>query len=54
VACVAAGVHDLTRRMVAAMSISVPTVRWSDDIAAALATMVTEGARRLSDQLGAT
>jgi DNA-binding IclR family transcriptional regulator len=54
VACVAAGVHDLTRRMVAAMSISVPTVRWSDDIAAALAAMVTEGARRLSNQLGAT
>ncbi|HEX5403939.1 MAG TPA: IclR family transcriptional regulator [Pseudonocardiaceae bacterium] len=52
VACVAAGVHDRTHTMVAAMSISVPTVRWSDDIAAALALVVTEGARRLSTLLG--
>jgi IclR family KDG regulon transcriptional repressor len=54
VACVAAGVRDRTGGIVAAMSISVPTVRWSDDIAAALAEVVTEGARRLSTRLGAT
>src|SRR4029079_16682947 len=30
VRCVSAGVRDHTGRMVAAMSISVPTIRWTD------------------------
>lgn len=54
VACVAAGVRDRTRAMVAALSISVPTVRWSPDIARRWSTVVTEGADRLSALLGFT
>jgi IclR family KDG regulon transcriptional repressor len=52
VACVAAPVHDSTGSMVAAMSISVPTVRWTDDVAERWALAVTEGAAQLSTQLG--
>lgn len=52
VACVAAGVRDRTRAMVAAMSISVPTVRWSPDIAARWSATVADGAARLATQLG--
>jgi DNA-binding IclR family transcriptional regulator len=52
VACVAAPVHDRTRTMVAAMSISVPTVRWTDEVATRWATMITEGANQLSAILG--
>jgi IclR family transcriptional regulator, KDG regulon repressor len=52
VACVAAPVHDRTTAMVAALSISVPTVRWTDDVADRWAVAVTEGAGRLSAQLG--
>lgn len=52
VACVAAPVYDRSRDMVAAMSISVPTVRWTDDVADRWAAMVTDGAGRLSTLLG--
>jgi DNA-binding IclR family transcriptional regulator len=52
VACVAAPVYDSTGKMAAAMSISVPTVRWTDEIARRWATTVTEGAHQLSTQLG--
>jgi DNA-binding IclR family transcriptional regulator len=38
--------------MVAAMSISVPTVRWTDDVAQRWASEVTDGAGQLSAQLG--
>jgi DNA-binding IclR family transcriptional regulator len=54
VACVAAGVRDRTRDMVAALSISVPTVRWSAPIADRWSVAVTEGAARLSALLGFT
>jgi DNA-binding IclR family transcriptional regulator len=50
--CVAAGVHDHTGRMVAAMSISVPSTRWDAAARARLPTLVQEGAQRLSENLG--
>jgi IclR family transcriptional regulator, KDG regulon repressor len=52
VACVAAPVHDHTGTMVAAISISVPTVRWSHQREQELAALATEGAGKLSTQLG--
>jgi DNA-binding IclR family transcriptional regulator len=52
VRCVAAGVHDHTARMVAAMSISVPSIRWTDENAAAWTELIGRGARGLSERLG--
>ncbi|WP_243422616.1 IclR family transcriptional regulator [Micromonospora globispora] len=52
VRCVAAGVRDHTGAMVAAMSISVPTTRWSDGSRAKLMDLVRDGAARLSDNVG--
>lgn len=52
VACVAAPVRDRTGGMIAAMSISVPTVRWTDAMARQWAVMVTDGAAHLSGLLG--
>lgn len=54
VACVAAGVRARAGELVAAMSISVPTVRWSPEIADRWSAVVTEGAARLSALLGFT
>lgn len=51
-ACVAAPVHDASREMVAAISISVPTARWNTDTADTLASHVRTGARELSMRLG--
>jgi IclR family KDG regulon transcriptional repressor len=51
-ACIAAGVYDGSGTMVAAMSIAVPTLRWDDDSQDKLGTLVADGARRLSTQLG--
>ena len=53
VACVAAGVYDHTAAMVAAMSISVPMVRWADRTEDEWAKLVTVGAQMLSGRLGA-
>ena len=52
VACVAAPVRDRTSGVVAALSISVPIPRWSDEVAAELAELVREGAATLSERLG--
>ena len=52
VACVAAPVRDRSGAMVAAMSISVPTVRWTTEVAQQWAVIVTEGADQLSKLLG--
>jgi DNA-binding IclR family transcriptional regulator len=52
VACVAAGVFDHAGEMVAAMSISVPTSRWSAERQERWGELVAEGARALSAQLG--
>lgn len=52
VRCVAAGVYDHTGRMVAAMSVSTPIMRWNDDNAAQWAELIAEGAQSLSQRLG--
>jgi IclR family KDG regulon transcriptional repressor len=52
VACVAAPVTDRSGRTVAAMSISVPTVRWTEDRQVGLAELVRQGATALSARLG--
>jgi IclR family transcriptional regulator, KDG regulon repressor len=51
--CVAAPVRDHRGETVAAISISVPTPRWSDERAQGLARLVRTGAERLSTRLGA-
>jgi IclR family KDG regulon transcriptional repressor len=50
--CVAAPVYDHDHVMVAAMSISVPTIRWSAAHAARYAELVRRGAADLSRRLG--
>jgi IclR family KDG regulon transcriptional repressor len=50
--CVAAPVYDHTGAMVAAMSISVPSLRWSDDRRREWGELVREGAATLSRRLG--
>jgi IclR family transcriptional regulator, KDG regulon repressor len=54
IACVAAAVRDATGSVVAAMSISVPTIRWSDAVKPQLAHTVRTGALELSRRLGHT
>jgi IclR family KDG regulon transcriptional repressor len=53
-ACVAAPIHDRAGTCVAAMSISVPTLRWNDHTRVQYAGLVREGARAVSVRLGAT
>jgi IclR family transcriptional regulator, KDG regulon repressor len=50
--CVAAPVYDHDQTMVAALSISVPTMRWSAAHAARYAELVRRGAADLSARLG--
>jgi IclR family KDG regulon transcriptional repressor len=50
--CVAAPVHDRTGAAVAAMSISVPSVRWSAEREQLLAAQIVESAREVSTALG--
>ncbi|MBC6459704.1 IclR family transcriptional regulator [Actinomadura sp. HBU206391] len=52
VRCVAAPVYDHTGAMVAAMSISVPTLRWNDDRRREWGELVRRGAMGLSGRLG--
>jgi IclR family KDG regulon transcriptional repressor len=52
VSCVAAPVRDRTGRVVAALSISVPMVRWSEGRQAELADLAVKGADQLSERLG--
>jgi DNA-binding IclR family transcriptional regulator len=52
VSCVAAPVYDDSGTMVAAMSISVPMLRWNDEIRAKWSELVRRGADALSERLG--
>lgn len=52
VQCVAAGVYDRSGTMVAAMSISVPTIRWDKQRRAEWTALVRTGAADLSRRLG--
>lgn len=52
VACVASAVRDSTGEVVAAMSISVPLLRWDDRRERELAQLAIEGAEALSTRLG--
>ncbi|CAM5524375.1 IclR family transcriptional regulator [Streptomyces hirsutus] len=52
VSCVAAPVRDRTGQVVAALSISVPMIRWSDDRLVELEQLAAKGADDLSERLG--
>ncbi|KIF71274.1 IclR family transcriptional regulator [Streptomyces sp. AcH 505] len=52
VSCVAAPVRDSRGRVVAALSISVPMIRWSDERESELAQLASNGANALSARLG--
>lgn len=52
VACFAVPIHDDTNTVVAAMSISVPIIRWSNERQKELTSLVIEGGRKLSHRLG--
>ncbi|MEU9198592.1 IclR family transcriptional regulator [Streptomyces sp. NPDC048332] len=52
VSCVAAPVRDRSGRVVAALSVSVPMIRWSEEREAELAALAAEGAEALSGRLG--
>ncbi|NLU71634.1 IclR family transcriptional regulator [Streptomyces sp. HNM0575] len=52
VSCVAAPVRDASGKSVAALSISVPTVRWSEERRDELADLAVKGAAELSCRLG--
>src|SRR5205823_15111138 len=52
VGCVSAPVYDHTGRMVAAMSISVPMIRWTEERRAEWTELVRGGAAGLSRRLG--
>jgi DNA-binding IclR family transcriptional regulator len=52
VSCVAAPVHDRSGRVVAALSISVPMIRWSEERMAELTGLAVKGAAQLSERLG--
>jgi IclR family transcriptional regulator, KDG regulon repressor len=52
VSCVAAPVRDRTGRVVAALSISAPVIRWSDEREEELSRLAAKGADALSVRLG--
>ncbi|RKN45738.1 IclR family transcriptional regulator [Streptomyces hoynatensis] len=52
VSCVAAPVLDRSGQVVAALSISVPMIRWSEERQRELTGLAVEGAGRLSERLG--
>lgn len=52
VSCVAAPVRDRSGRVVAALSISVPMVRWSEERRGELGRLAASGAAELSERLG--
>jgi IclR family transcriptional regulator, KDG regulon repressor len=52
VSCVAAPVRDRTGKVVAALSISVPMIRWSEERRGELEQLAAKGAAELSERLG--
>ncbi|MFF8727535.1 IclR family transcriptional regulator [Streptomyces sp. NPDC015171] len=52
VSCVAAPVRDRTGLVVAALSVSVPMIRWSEERRAELEQLAARGAAELSERLG--
>ncbi|WP_329285243.1 IclR family transcriptional regulator [Streptomyces sp. NBC_00691] len=52
VSCVAAPVRDRSGRVVAALSVSVPVHRWSEDRENELTALAVQGAGRLAERLG--
>ncbi|MFE6061109.1 IclR family transcriptional regulator [Streptomyces sp. NPDC056431] len=52
VSCVAAPVRDRSGRVVAALSVSVPVHRWSEDRENELTALAVKGAGRLAERLG--
>ncbi|MGO4754675.1 IclR family transcriptional regulator, partial [Streptomyces sp. 2MCAF27] len=52
VSCVAAPVRDSAGKVVAALSISVPMIRWSEERQEELAELAAKGAGELSARLG--
>ncbi|MFD3531202.1 IclR family transcriptional regulator [Streptomyces sp. NPDC058664] len=52
VSCVAAPVRDRSGRVVAALSVSVPVHRWTEDRENELTALTVQGANRLSERLG--
>ena len=50
--CVAAPVRDSTTRVVAALSISVPSTRWNEEVSGSLRELAAKGADDLSVRLG--
>jgi DNA-binding IclR family transcriptional regulator len=52
VSCVAAPVRDRTGQVVAALSISVPMIRWSEERRTELEQLAVKGAADLSERLG--
>ncbi|GAB2902684.1 IclR family transcriptional regulator [Streptomyces mayteni] len=52
VSCVAAPVRDRSGRVVAALSVSVPMIRWSEERQGELADLAVKGAAQLSERLG--
>ncbi|MBN0044759.1 IclR family transcriptional regulator [Streptomyces actuosus] len=52
VSCVAAPVRDRTGQVVAALSVSVPMIRWNDGRRAELEQLAVKGAAELSERLG--
>ncbi|MFD5700163.1 IclR family transcriptional regulator [Streptomyces lasiicapitis] len=52
VSCVAAPVRDSAGRVVAALSVSVPMIRWSEERETELSGLVVKGAGELSARLG--
>jgi DNA-binding IclR family transcriptional regulator len=52
VSCVAAPVRDRSGRVVAALSVSVPMIRWSAPREDELAQLAVKGAADLSERLG--
>ncbi|MFE0102530.1 IclR family transcriptional regulator [Streptomyces sp. NPDC059009] len=52
VSCVAAPVRDASGRVVAALSVSVPMIRWTEEREAELADLAAKGAADLSARLG--